>query len=139
MHIAVDLFKYLSILMALMTAKSKFILCFGNPFIDDDAAAQKLALSGETGIKTIAGHTLISCNSPEEIMFYLDKDFVILDVAKGIKKPMLINDLSMLETGKIVSLHDFDLAFFLNMMMKIGTKKKMKIIAVPMKSSLTKL
>jgi Ni,Fe-hydrogenase maturation factor len=109
----------------------KYVLCFGNPFLKGDSLAQK------AGKKIrIEGVRFVSCNSAEEIMFYLDKDFVILDVAKGIKKARIISDASMLDTGKIVSLHDFDLAFFLKVMKKLGGRKKVRIIALPEKMKL---
>jgi Ni,Fe-hydrogenase maturation factor len=118
----------------------RYVLCFGNPYIKLDSLAQEIAKKkGQTASQI--GLKFISCNSPEEIFFYLDKDFIILDVAKGIRKPVYIDDISVLETSKMVSLHDFDLAFFLKLMQKIQKDKKdaIKIVAIPEKGDERKL
>ena len=96
------------------------VLCFGNPFVKGDDAAQKIAGKAREG--RLKGMKFVSCGSPEELFAYARKDFVILDVVKGIKKPVVIKDLRELEETKLVSLHDFDLAFFLKLVEKLGLK-----------------
>ena len=106
-----------------------YVLCFGNPFLKGDSAAQEIAARAK-----IKGIKFVSCDSPEELSAFAGKNFVILDVVKGAKKPVLIDDVSMLEETKLVSLHDFDLAFFLKLMQKLGGKKKkrgVKIVGIP--------
>ncbi|KHO45386.1 MAG: hypothetical protein QS98_C0011G0081 [archaeon GW2011_AR3] len=112
----------------------KYVLCFGNPYVKDDSLAQQTAKRLK-----LDGIEMVSCNSPEEIMFYMDKDFAILDVATGIKEAQVISDLAQLESSKMVSLHDFDLAFFLKLLKKLNTKSKVRLIAVPAKYPMDKL
>ena len=79
--------------------------------------------------------TFIHLDPNEEIN---DKDITLLDVAYGIKKVSVIDDLDKLEVGKKVSLHDYDVAFSLKLMKKIGMIRKIKIIAIPIGYSLAK-
>ncbi len=60
-----------------------------------------------------------------------DRDITLLDVAYGIKKVSIIEDLDKLSIGKKVSLHDYDVAFSLKLMKKIGMIRKIRIIAIP--------
>jgi Ni,Fe-hydrogenase maturation factor len=104
------------------------IYCFGNEFLENDSLAKKIA----DDIK-IEGVEFIKCSSPEEIFQEPEKEILIMDVAKGIGEPILIEDVDQLKNNNIVSLHDFDLAFFLKLMKKIGKLKKVKIIGIPMR------
>lgn len=61
-------------------------------------------------------------------------DINIIDTVKGIKKVSLI-DIDQLETDKIYSLHDFDLAYTLRLMKKTGLLKEVRIFGVPEKIS----
>lgn len=101
------------------------IFVFGNPMMKDDTLAVRVAES-------------IKNNFPEIEFIHLDpneeingNEVFILDVAKGIKKISIINDLDKLEIGKKVSLHDYDVAFSLKLMKKVGMIKKVNIIAIP--------
>jgi Ni,Fe-hydrogenase maturation factor len=120
--------------MGLTLFNMKYVLCFGNPYLEDDNIAQKAAKQ----IK-VKGVKFVACNSPEQIIDYLEKDFLILDVAKGIKKITIIDSVSKLEKSKIVSLHDFDLGFFLKLIKKMGNANKIRIIALPQKIDIDKL
>lgn len=102
----------------------KYLLCFGNPYIKED----NLIIDISAKLK-IPGYEIKKCSSPEEILSYLDKDFIILDVAKGIDELSIITDADQLNSTKLVTLHDFDLNFFLKLHKKIGNK--IKILAVP--------
>lgn len=92
----------------------KRVLCFGNPLVASDSIAQQAAKRLK-----IKGVKFVSCNSPEELLFYLDEEFLILDVAKGIRRVTVLNDASKLESAKFYSMHDFDLAFFLKLISKM--------------------
>jgi len=102
------------------------IFCFGNEYIKLDSMAKEIGskLSCE----------VVMCNSPEEMF---DKKptppLWILDVAEGIEKPMALT-VSQLSTQKLFSLHDFDLAYFLKLMVEMGKVKDgdVHIVAVPM-------
>lgn len=122
----------------------KYLLCFGNPYLEEDNLALKLAdsflkekLQGEKKLKTVEAVfkdvEIVKCISPDEILNYIGKDFFILDVVKGIKEVVLIEDIDRLNTGKLVSLHDFDLGFFLKLMKETGRLERIKIIGVPQK------
>ncbi len=112
--------------MAKSTKDKTYILCFGNSYIEEDALAKRIADSMQ-----LEGFVLIKCNSPEEIMFYADKKIVLLDVARNVLRPMIINDLKMLKEPNLVSLHDFDLSYFLKLIEKMHNIKNIPIIAIP--------
>ena len=72
---------------------------------------------------------------PLENLKLIEGELIIIDTVEGIKKVTLINDLEKIRTEKIYSLHDFDLAFNLKLIQKIGKLKKVTIFGVPMKIS----
>jgi hypothetical protein len=103
----------------------KYVLCFGNPYLEIDNKVVNVVDSlGIEGVK------FVKCRNPDDILNYLDKDFMILDVAKGIKEPVIIDDVSKLNFSNKTSLHDFDLNFFLKLFNEFGVK--VKILAIPM-------
>lgn len=104
------------------------ILCFGNPYLNDDKAAVTIgnALSVEFDV--------VLCENPEDIEPYLDKDFIILDVVKGIDKPRIIK-IEELRNRKMTGLHDFDLSFYLQMLNETRQIEDAKIIGVPSEGS----
>jgi Ni,Fe-hydrogenase maturation factor len=112
----------------------QYLLCFGNPYLSEDNLALEV---GDAIIKDkIKGLEVIKCVAPDEVMSYIGKDFFILDVVKGMKKVMLISDIDRLQSGDLVSLHDFDLGFFLKLMKETGKIKDVKIIGIPQKGNL---
>jgi hypothetical protein len=110
----------------------RYVLCFGNPYLEIDNKVVNLVDSLE-----IEGVEFIKCRNPDDILNYLDKDFIILDVAKGIKEPVVIEDVSKLNFENKASLHDFDLNFFLKLFNEFGVK--VKILAVPLDYSKEKI
>ena len=70
---------------------------------------------------------------PSENLKPIDGELTIIDTVEGAINVILVDDIEKLETGKIYSLHDFDLAFNLKLLQKIGKLKKVKIFGVPMK------
>jgi len=56
----------------------------------------------------------------------------IIDSVEGIKKVELITDIDSLQTSKIFSLHDFDLAYTLKLLKKMKMIDSVKIFGVPM-------
>ncbi|NQV08493.1 hypothetical protein HQ529_01425 [Candidatus Woesearchaeota archaeon] len=100
------------------------ILVFGNPELENDSLAMQIA-------DEIDGFEFIKCNNPDDILLYSDEDFYIMDVVKGIKDVTIIDDLSVLKHSNFVSLHDFDLGYFLKLLEKLGRLKKIKIIGLP--------
>jgi hypothetical protein len=61
--------------------------------------------------------------------------WIILDVAVGIDKIRVFEDLDKLVTEKRVSLHDYDVAMELKLLKKLGKIGELKIVAVPVKAS----
>ncbi len=110
----------------------KCIYVFGNEYLKEDNLALKIA-------KRLKNFKLVICRSPDELLEAKGKEILILDVLKNVKKPLLIKDISQIKTRKIISLHDFDLGFFLKLMGKIKDNKKIKIIGVPSHGNPSKL
>ncbi|MFC1742200.1 hypothetical protein ACFL3V_06710, partial [Nanoarchaeota archaeon] len=108
-----------------------YLLCFGNPYLDEDNLALHVA---DLIIKDrIKGLEVVKCISPDEILSYTDKEFYILDVVKDAEEVMLIDDIDRLKSDNIVTLHDFDLGFFLKLMKETGKIDTVKIIGIPQK------
>jgi len=105
----------------------KTILCFGNPQIEQDNLAIKLA-----GTLKIDGFDFKISENPNDILHYDTKDIIILDVARGIDQVTIIEDIDKLKNHSLFTLHDFDLNYFLKLMKAAGILKKIKIIAIPM-------
>jgi Ni,Fe-hydrogenase maturation factor len=109
----------------------KTVLCFGNEFVKEDSLAKILA-----DTLSIDGFIFQKCDKVEEVQRFREKNpnetIIILDVIKDVKKPILITDLDQLKTTSSVTLHDFDLAFFLKLLDKTGELGDFKIIGIPM-------
>ncbi|MFH1506775.1 MAG: hypothetical protein ABIE94_07385 [archaeon] len=103
----------------------KTVLCFGNPYIESDNLAIKLAKKLK-----IPGFDFKISENPNDVMQY--KDFLILDVARGIDKVTIIDDIDKLGSHSLFTLHDFDLNYFLKLMAAAEMLKEIKIIAIPM-------
>ena len=109
--------------------RKKTIHIFGNPLLDFDNLPIKLAPKLEKLFPEID----FIITDPSENLEPIDGELIIIDTVEEIEKVILIDDISKLETGKIYSLHDFDLAFNLKLLQKIGKLKSVKIFGVPMK------
>ncbi|MBN2454135.1 hypothetical protein JXB11_01170 [Candidatus Woesearchaeota archaeon] len=101
------------------------ILFFGNKLVEKDAFIHTLVEKLKKELPEVDFEEADGSELPAE------EELNILDVAEGIKEVSLLNDLEKLSTGKIFSMHDFDLAQNLKLMKKFGIVKKVKIIAVP--------
>jgi Ni,Fe-hydrogenase maturation factor len=108
--------------------KKKIIHIFGNPLLDFDNLPLKLAPKLEKLFPEID----FVITDPSENLEPIDGELIIIDTIEGIEKVTVIDDIEKLETGKIFSLHDFDLAFNLKLLQKIGKLKRVKIFGVPM-------
>lgn len=110
----------------------KDIYVFGNEFLEFDNFALEVAKALDKKFN------IIRCTSPDDLLSSDDGKIVILDVVKGARKPMLIEDVSKIKSKNMLSLHDFDLGFFLNLMKEMGIKRKIKIIGIPDKGNAAK-
>jgi Ni,Fe-hydrogenase maturation factor len=105
--------------------KMKLIL-FGNPALDYDNVAIKV---GEKLKKR--GIDVLHVENPIELTDLAIEEYIILDVAEGITEPKIITDLDKLLLGRLCSLHDFDMAFFLKLLKELGQVSTVRIIALP--------
>ncbi len=103
---------------------SKNIYVFGNPLLEEDSLALKVAEK----LKSEISFNIIYLDGTEEIE---EINPIILDVAKGIKDVSVIEDVEKLYAGKFYTMHDADLALFLKLKKKIGLINGIKIIAIP--------
>ncbi len=104
------------------------ILCFGNPYVEEDNIAIKVA-------KELKEYEIEFCDSPQRV---IEEDIIILDTVVGINKVEIIDDLSKIKKRNITTLHDLDLNFFINLGKQLGKLKKIKIIGIPQKYSIKK-
>jgi len=105
--------------------KKKKLYVFGNRYLEFDSLGTKIAESFSKEI------SISYVNAPETLLYSKDKEITIIDVVRGIRKPVLIEGASRIRSRKIMSLHDFDLGFVLRLMHELGSDKKIKIIGVP--------
>ncbi len=101
------------------------IYCFGNEYIKEDSMAKILVEE-----LSYPGVKFVKSNNPEDIMNESGR-IIILDVVKDINEVMLIENLDQLKVRNMVSLHDFDLSFFLKLMQQMGKIINIKIIGIP--------
>jgi len=109
------------------------LLLFGNPALPSDNLAIKVGKGLEKD-----GHTILHLENPLGLLELDLNDYVILDVAYGIEKVILIDDVDKLVLGRLCSLHDFDMAYFLKLLRRLGKLKKVRILAIPQGMTVTK-
>ncbi|MFH0929914.1 MAG: hypothetical protein V1814_01540 [Candidatus Moraniibacteriota bacterium] len=106
----------------------KTIHIFGNPLLDFDNLPLKLSPKLEKLFPEID----FVITDPSENLKPINGELIMIDTVEGIEKVVVLDDLEKIQTGKIYSLHDFDLAFNLKLLQKIGKLKSVKIFGVPM-------
>jgi Ni,Fe-hydrogenase maturation factor len=109
-----------------MSSMSIKIFYFGNPYIEEDNFAIKVA---EKLKKKMSGVEFVYI---ESIFQLIDKSFeseIILDVVEGIENVQIL-DIEKFVENKLSTTHDFDLGFLLKL-----KKQKVKIIGLPKKYS----
>lgn len=104
------------------------VLVFGNPLVKEDSLA--LRLIPELN-KLIPNVEFIEIE-PTEGLEKFGKDLIILDVVEGIDEIVIIEDFEQLGLSQVYSMHDFDLAYNLKLLKKIGKIDTIKIIGIPM-------
>jgi hypothetical protein len=102
------------------------LLVFGNLAIPSDNLALKV---GDELKKD--GQDVSHLDDPLGLLKIDFTNAVILDVAEGVQEPLLITDVDRLVIGRLCSLHDFDMAFFLKLMKRLGKVAQVRIIALP--------
>lgn len=107
------------------------VLVFGNPLVPEDSLALKVA-------EKLAGKFEFKILDAVEDVEKEGRDLVILDVAEGIEKAVLLKSLDALQTNPIYSMHDFDISLTLKLLKKIGKIDSVKIVAIPKNYELEK-
>lgn len=106
----------------------KSILVFGSEDIPCDKGA--VAIGGAVG-RSLPEVEVRRLSRPEQVMDYIGKDFIILDVARGVDAPTLITDLDCIDYGSKVTAHDMDLASFLKTLKELGELDEVRVVAIP--------
>ena len=107
------------------------LILFGNPAIQSDSLALKVGEKLKNDFETT------HLGSPFDLLARIENDpkffddAVILDVAHGIDEPKLFQDLDKLRTIRLGSLHDFDMAFFIKLLNRVGKLEPPRILALP--------
>lgn len=102
------------------------IYAFGNPLVKKDSMPLLYIKKLRSDFPDIE---FIEIDPAEEIP--KEKNLFILDTAVNAQKVRIITDIGKLESGRACSLHDFDLAFSLKLMRKMGFLENAAIIAIP--------
>ncbi len=102
------------------------VLAFGNTLHQEDKVAIDIARE-----LTIPGVVFSECHSLDQALQAARGDTIILDVARGIDRVMLIDDLDRIKARHLYSLHDFDLGYFLKLMQSMGSLDSVRILALP--------
>jgi Ni,Fe-hydrogenase maturation factor len=105
------------------------VLVLGNPLVDSDSLALKLLPSLKERFPNIEFEEA----DPADID--LEQDPIVIDVAKNVKKVVLIDDAKRLQSDDALSIHGLGLAEMLSLMETAGRKVSVKIICVPEKMS----
>jgi Ni,Fe-hydrogenase maturation factor len=100
------------------------VLVFGNPHLPEDSLA--ITVSKNVAIPQV------TFTHSETLNDLLEQHYdAILDVAYGVPRVVILKDLSRLREHRLVSLHDYDVSFFLKLMNAIGKLSNKPIIAIP--------
>lgn len=108
---------------------TKTVLVFGNQLVQKDSLALLLLPKLRKALPKVE---FVELDGTEELDDY-GQDLTILDAAVGIDKVTIITDLDCLELPRVCSMHDFDLAWNLKLLQKVGRIKTARIIAIPTK------
>jgi len=103
------------------------ILVFGNPLVEEDNLILRILpklREQHPGIEFI--HL-----DPTENLEQYGPNLNIIDVVHGIKEPIIITDPNKLKTEKVSTMHDFDLAYNLKLLINAGKIKEVKILGLP--------
>lgn len=103
------------------------VLVFGNPLVEKDSLALKIAKRLEKEIPNVEFKEFDTMENLEKE----GKKIIIVDVVEGLRKVKIIDNLNILKKNKIFSLHDFDLSYELELLKKLKLIEKFKIIGIP--------
>jgi Ni,Fe-hydrogenase maturation factor len=103
---------------------------FGNEYVAEDKRAIEVARELEG---TIEGISFVFVNPNEDAPFVNERHVVILDTVQGISEVALVEgvEIATLVLSPRGSVHDFDLAFQLRYLKKLGKLGDVTVIGVP--------
>ena len=104
------------------------VLVFGNPFLENDSLPLKLLFKLREKFPSVEFKEV----DPTEGLENEGRDLVIIDSVEGIDEVVEIDSIERLHTNRICSMHDFDLAYNLKLLKKVGKIDSVRIIGVPM-------
>lgn len=103
------------------------ILVFGNALVEEDSLPLRLLPALRARFPGVEFREFDAAENLEAE----GPDLLILDAAKGPDRVVLLEGAGSVETGKIYSMHDFDLALTLKLLGKMKLIRSVRIIAVP--------
>lgn len=111
-----------------MSVEKRKILVFGNPNVDCDNIALRVA--GQLQKNNGHAFDFEIVESPDGLEKY-GKNLLIMDSVQGLERVELLHGLNSIRLAPRITTHDFDLAFNLKLLEKTGKIDKISIIAVP--------
>ena len=105
------------------------VYIFGNEDLKEDGLAFKVAKKLKNKIEKVS---FIKVMPNADLPFTDEKFTVIMDTAFGIDEITEITDLDNFKLSSSSTVHDFDLAFQLKYLRKIGRLGRVLVIALPM-------
>ena len=109
-----------------MTRRSPRVYVLGNPLLREDSIPLKMLPRLRASFPDI---DFLEIDPTEE--FPEEDDLIIIDTVLNTDKVVVIRDIDKLSSQPNYSLHDFDLAFQLKLMKKMGKVKEVTIIGLP--------
>lgn len=104
------------------------IYVFGNEYLAEDRSAVEVARELQNMIE---GISFVFVRPNEDVPFVDERRVVILDTVRGIQEVALIEGVDGLILSHRGSVHDFDLAFQLRYLKKLGKLGEVTIIGIP--------
>jgi len=103
---------------------------FGNEYVAEDKRAIEVARELQD---TVEGISFVFVNPNEDAPFVNERHVVILDTVQGIQDVVLVDgdELDGLLLSPRGSVHDFDLAFQLRYLKKLGKLGEVTLIGIP--------
>jgi Ni,Fe-hydrogenase maturation factor len=109
------------------------VYVFGNEYVAEDKRAIEVARRLEN---TIEGISFVVVSPNEEVPFIEERRVVILDTVQGINGVELIEGVDGVILSPRSSVHDFDLAFQLRYLKKLGKLGDVTVIGIPQEGEL---
>ena len=109
------------------------VYVFGNEYVAEDKRALEVARELED---TIEGISFVVVSPNEDVPFSGERRVVILDTVQGIHGVALIEGVDDVRLSPRGSVHDFDLAFQLRYLKKLGKLGDVTVIGIPQEGEL---